>query len=306
MKVAKLLHNSNAGEEDHEAEDLVSEIRANGFDCSYSSTKKKALKKMDSDFDFLVAAGGDGTIRKITRYLLKQKKVERPWPVALLPLGTANNIAKTLGVERNTEEVIRTWHNARLQPYDVGDVYHNKDEVGFFLESFGFGIFPRLMKEMKDEVIEESATAEERIQHALKVLYRVICSYKPRHCEIIADGKDFSGKFMMMEVMNTKSIGPNLMIAPDADPGDGTFELVFIPEEKREDLATYVHHKIEGREMSFDFPMIHAKNISLKWNGTDVHMDDELIDLKKSNQVYIHPRSGLLEFMVPSQSNLQT
>jgi len=51
--------------------------------------------------------------------------------------------------------------------------------------------------------------------------------------------------------------------------------------------------------MNFEFPVVQAKDISLTWNGTDVHMDDELIKLKKSNQVYIHPRSGLLEFMVP-------
>jgi len=299
MKRAKLLHNTSAGKEDHGADDLIEEIRSNGFECSYSSTKKKELKKLDEDFDFLVAAGGDGTVRKITKYLLKREQIEKPWPVALLPLGTANNIAKTLGLEGDTSHLVHGWHNAKLQPFDVGDVFHNKNEVGFFLESFGFGIFPRLMKEMNKETIDESASADEKITLALKVLYRIICSYKPKYCKVIADGKDFSGKFLMMEVMNSKSIGPNLLIAPNADPGDGEFELVFIPEEKREDLAAYVQHRMDGREMNFEFPVVQAKDISLAWNGTDVHMDDELIKLKKSNQVYIHPRSGLLEFMVP-------
>jgi len=155
------------------------------------------------------------------------------------------------------------------------------------------------MKEMKKETIDESATGDARISLALKVLYRIISAYPPRHCQVIADGKDLSGKFLMMEVMNSKSIGPNLFIAPHADPGDGEFELVFIAEEKREDLAAYVQHRIDGREMNFEFPIVHAKQISLAWDGSDVHMDDELIKLKKSNQVYIHPRSGLLEFMVP-------
>jgi diacylglycerol kinase (ATP) len=299
MKQAKLLHNTTAGEEDHEPGDLLEQIQSNGFGCSYSSTKKKELKKLKSGFDFLVAAGGDGTIRKITRSLLKREHLEKPWPVALLPLGTANNIAKTLGLEGETEDLIRTWHNAQLQPFDVGDVYHNKNEVGFFLESFGFGIFPRLMKEGRKEKIDENPGAEERILAALKLLYRIICSYKPKYCEIIADGKDLSGKFLMMEVMNAKSIGPNLLIAPNADPGDGKFEVVFIPEERREDLAAYVQHRIDGREMTFEFPMFQAAEISLKWNGTDVHMDDELIKQKKSNSIFIRPRRGLLEFMVP-------
>ena len=300
MKLAKLLHNTSAGEEDHGTSDLLEQIKANGFDCSYSSTKKKDLKKLESGFDFLVAAGGDGTVRKITRSLLKREHVEKPWPVALLPLGTANNIAKTLGLKGETEDLIRTWHQAQLKPFDVGDVYHNKDEVGFFLESFGFGIFPRLMKEGRKDKLGENATGDERILAALKVLYRIVCSYKPKYCEIIADGKDLSGNFLMMEVMNAKSLGPNLLIAPKADPGDGKFEVVFIPEEKREDLAAYVQHRIDGTEMNFEFPMVQAKEISLKWNGTEAHIDDELIKLKKSNKVFIHPRRGLLEFMVPA------
>jgi diacylglycerol kinase family enzyme len=96
MKRAKLLHNISAGEEDHEAEVLLNQIKQQGFDCTYSSTKKEALRKLESGFDFLVAAGGDGTIRKITRSLLKRKKLEKPWTIALLPLGTANNISKSL------------------------------------------------------------------------------------------------------------------------------------------------------------------------------------------------------------------
>jgi len=300
MKLAKLLHNTTAGEEDHEASDLLIQIKKNGFECSYSPTTKKELRKLESGFDFLVAAGGDGTVRAITSELLKRKRLEKPWKVALLPLGTANNIAKTLGLESDTTSLINSWHHSKLKDYDVGDVYYNKKEVGFFLESFGYGIFPKLMKESSKQKIDEESTSEDRIASALKLLYKIICSYKPRYCRILADGNEHAGNFLMAEVMNSKSLGPNLTIAPEADPGDGEFEFVYIPEDQREALATYVQNKIEGKEIHFNFPVIKAKELSLRWDGSGAHIDDQLVKLKKDKKVTIEPRRGLLQFMIPS------
>jgi diacylglycerol kinase (ATP) len=300
MKLAKLLHNTTAGEEDHEASDLLIEIKKSGFECSYSPTSKKELRKLESGFDFLVVAGGDGTVRKITGELIKRKHLENPWKIALLPLGTANNIARTLGLEGETISLINSWHASKLKGYDVGDVYYNEKEVGFFLESFGYGIFPKLMKESSKQKIDEASTSENKIASALRLLYKIICSYKPRFCRILADGKEHAGNFLMAEVMNAKSIGPNLTIAPDADPGDGKFEFVFIPEEQREALAIYVQNKIEGMEIPFKFPLIRAKELSLRWDGSNAHMDDQLVKLKKDKRVRIEPQRGLLQFMVPS------
>ena len=98
MKIINLLHNPTAGSEDHDREELISLMEKNGFECQYSSTKEN-WKDIDEKADFIVAAGGDGTIRKITKELLDRKLSEKTWPIALLPLGTANNIAQTLNIE---------------------------------------------------------------------------------------------------------------------------------------------------------------------------------------------------------------
>jgi diacylglycerol kinase family enzyme len=157
------------------------------------------------------------------------------------------------------------------------------------------------MKQGAKENIDGEPKVEDRIQSALNILYKIVRSYKPRNCKIIADGKDFSGKYLMVEVMNAKSIGPNLIIASEADVGDGQFELVLIPAEKREDLASYVQTRMEGKEIAFEFPTIRAKQLSLTWKGKDAHMDDELVGMQKSKKVFIEPRRGLLQFMVPKQ-----
>ena len=57
MKLGQLLHNPGAGDEEHGKDDLIALIKANGFDCRYSSTKKNILKDLGPiDFVFMISA----------------------------------------------------------------------------------------------------------------------------------------------------------------------------------------------------------------------------------------------------------
>ena len=302
MKVINLLHNPTAGSEDHDREKLISLLEKNGFECQYSSTKED-WKDMDEKADFIVAAGGDGTIRKITRELLDRKLSDKTWPIALLPLGTANNIAQTLNVEGSTEEIIRSWHHTHVKAFDVGRI-RGLPKVDFFLESLGYGIFPYLIKKMKKIEKEESRTPEQEIKTALETLYEIIFSYEPKQCHLTIDGVDHSGKFLMTEVMNTKLIGPNLFLSPHGDPGDGEFEVIMIPEKDKEKLAAYISDKLKGVESPYTFQQFKAKEITISWEGTHMHVDDQIIKIDKGVEIEIELRKGLLEFMVPNREGV--
>ena len=118
MKIAKLLHNPKAGEGEYTQKKLQKLLLNAGYDCSYSSTKKEGWDKIKpAASDMIVIAGGDGTVRKVARVVL-----DKNIPLALLPLGTANNISKTLGITGKPEEVIETWENGILKPFDVGRI----------------------------------------------------------------------------------------------------------------------------------------------------------------------------------------
>jgi diacylglycerol kinase family enzyme len=299
MKLVNLLHNPDAGSEDHAKEELISLLEANGFECQYSSMNKKSWKKMDEKVDFIISAGGDGTIRKITKHLLDRRLSEKTWPIALLPLGTANNIAQTLEINGTTDEIIQSWHDAEIKKFDVGRL-HNLPSAKFFLESFGYGLFPYLMRKMKKVDKKDIATPEMELQTALEILHEIIFSYEPKHCELTVDGVDHSGKFLLAEIMNTRLIGPNLFLSPHGDPGDGQFEIILIPERDKEKLASYVSKKINGLQEPYTFYQLKAKDINISWDGTHVHVDDEIVKLEKEEKIKIELREGLLEFLVPS------
>ena len=297
MKVAKLLHNPKAGEGEYTHKKLARLINRAGYDCSYSSTKKEGWDKIKtSETDLIVVAGGDGTVRKVAKVVLEKKM-----PLALLPLGTANNIAKTLGVNGKPEEVIQTWENGILKPFDVGRIYGLKKEPGFFLEGIGYGVFPRLMKEMKKKKDELSDSPEENLRIAWETLHDIILSSKARFCKVSLDGADYSGKFLLAEVMNTQSIGPNLNLTPVGDPSDGEFEVVLVSERQREEFAAYVHNKLHGIEQPPIFNIIKARNLEMFWEGKLLHIDDEIVQLNKSKEVRIKMQEGLLKFLVKAE-----
>lgn len=297
MKVAKLLHNPKAGEEGHGKEELISLIKSAGFTCRYSSTKVWDWDEFEEDIDFIIVAGGDGTVRKITKELLDRKMLDKTFPIALLPLGTANNISKTLHIEGKTEDIIQSWNTAKVKKYDVGRISNVEDAL-FFLESFGYGLFPYLMQEMEKVDEASTDTPEKKIQAALEVLHKIMLSYEPKDCKLMIDGTNYSGRFLLTEVMNIRSIGPNLFLSPGGDPGDGEMEVVLVPGEDKEKFASYILSKLNGSDENYTFKTIKAKEVQISWDGTHVHADDEVLKIKNKAEVSIEVKPGLLEFLV--------
>ena len=295
MKSAVLLHNPRAGDESHTKKQLKSMMKEEGFKCSYSSTKKKGWDKIPSDSEFIIIAGGDGTVRKVIK-----SSIERHFyklPIALFPAGTANNIAKTLDIPDEDEKVIQSWHKGQVKEYDVGRI-SNLSSAHFFLESFGYGVLPLLMKKMKKRGKKNKGTAEEELELAIRLLHEIISSYEAPYCELEIDGIDHSGKYLLAEIMNIQSIGPNLHLSPQSDPGDGEFEVVLIPEEQKELFLSYVDGLIKGANEISRFDILKGKNIRIKCDELYCHADDQLIKIKKATEIKIELSEGLVNFLI--------
>ena len=298
MKKIHLLHNPTAGGGKYDKKNLTAMVEAAGYECSYSSTKKEGWGDnfLEYDPDIIAVAGGDGTVRKLAKELLNRKVLDKVFPVSLLSLGTANNIAKALGMHDEPEKLLRVISKNNRKKFDIGRIFGLKGHR-FFMEGFGYGVFPTLIKQMREK--KTSDDPEESKAIALQTLHDIIYSFKPRRCKIITDDVDHSGDFILAEIMNIRSIGPNLNLVPSADPGDGAFDIVLISEKQREEFAQYVANKLNGREESTSFPWMKASNIEIEWEGTHLHLDDEIVSVKKDLKINIELRKGLLEFFVP-------
>ena len=297
MKKTTLLHNPTAGDNDFSKKELTKLIKKEGFECAYASVKEDDWDNFQEDSDFLTIAGGDGTVRRVAKALMNRTRLQKEFPLALLPHGTANNVACALGIEGDAKDIIRQWHHQSLKPFDIGKVEGFGEEV-FFLEAFGLGIFPKLMKVMSKLEPELGDSAEEKLDAAKRVMLEIIQTYEARHCQIIADEKEYSGHYIMIEVMNIRSIGPNLILAPDADPGDGILELVLVEDVDRKKLESRLKNEIDEAGQEFKFKTIRARRVQITCDWKDAHVDDERIKADKPAKINIQVMPSMLEFIL--------
>lgn len=296
MARVKLLYNPKAGDEDHSPDELISLIESKGHACEYASVKDSGWHKISNEVDFLIVAGGDGTVRKVIDKLLQRKLIDKLFPIAILPLGTANNLAKTLEVDLQTENAVDLWNIVNKRSFDVGKIY-GLGRQKFMIEGLGFGVFPSLIKRMQMPGKNVGHSPEQELEIALEEFRHIIQSYKPCYCRIGIDGADHSGEYLMVEILNIRSIGPNLQIAPDGEVNDGEFEIVLAGAAQRDELLNYIENKLADKEIDPGLPIIKGRKIVLEWSGNDGHVDDAIIEIKKNQEIIIEVQQELIEFL---------
>ncbi|MGN6417507.1 MAG: diacylglycerol/lipid kinase family protein [Pseudobacter sp.] len=299
MKLAMLIHNPGAGDQEHSKKKLLDLLGSQGYDCRYFSTKKEGWDTLDPEVDLIIVAGGDGTVGKVARKMVEQKLNDKI-PMALLPAGTANNIASTLGLSGELEDLVESWKPGLVKKFDLG-LFRQEGSEELFLEGVGFGLFPKLIKVMKkiDDIPE---TAEESLELALSTLLEIVATAKSRYCKLELDGNDYSGEYLLLEILNTNSIGPNLKLAPQADPGDGRFDAVWIREDERTKLIEYLQHRLNKEEATPPFHSLSCRRVHLEWAGAQVHVDDMLE--KKDEPPFpavIELLPEMISFLVPAK-----
>lgn len=293
MKFAKLLHNPGAGDAAHSAELLLKTIEEAGYQCEYDPDKKvKDQKIKPHKLDLVILAGGDGTVRKVANQLMHEDL-----PIGLIPMGTANNIARALSISGEPREIIEGWSEDNITGFDVGHL-SGLEDVTIFLEGFGFGVFPMLMDTIKKQKIELGEEPGEKIKSALELLYEIVESFEPFECSIKIEGVEYKGRFLLVEVMNIQSIGPTLELAPVADPGDGEMEVVMIPESQRKELLDYLSEKLKGSDASRFFNIVRAKSLKMVCACEQAHVDDQRIKwADNKREIYINLQSHGLKFL---------
>lgn len=269
----QLVHNPTAGAEEHESEHLLEMLNAAGYRCNYSSSKKKILKKVATDVRYIAVAGGDGTVRKAILAML-DKKLKYKRPVAILPLGTANNIASSLKIEENLRVNAEAWKKECFQKLDIGVAKTRKDEE-HFIESFGFGLFPALIKWMDEQPRTPSEDPEDEVKQAHNALLHLTKHYEPIKASLLYDGKEINDEFLMIELLNISRLGPKLQLAK-ADPGDGMLELVIVKAKQRPMLIKYLEDIVAGKKPVFPIKSIPVNHIKIATETKDIHVDDEL------------------------------
>lgn len=290
-----VIHNPGAGDEDVTADALCAALHDAGHQPTYASTKADDwAAAVRQPADLVVAAGGDGTVAKVGRALLG-----RAVPLAVLPFGTANNIAATLRIGGPWRDIVQQLGSWSTVPFDVGIAAGAWGERPF-LEGVGCGLFADAMKEAEkdDPGVAGAYGRDVALVRDVARVHGLLPGLRPRACTIALDGRTLEDEALLVAIMNISSVGPRLSLAPAARPHDGLLHVVIAREADRPLLARYLEARLEG-----ELPPLHleehaAHEVSLAWSGPRLHVDDELHDVAGA-PVRAMLAPGALQFLAP-------
>jgi len=229
MRIA-LLHNASAGDEDHEEDELQELIRQGGHELVHVAGRVRDLTAalQSTPCDLVVVAGGDGTVGKAACELSGWQV-----PLAILALGTANNTARALNVPARLGKSVKRWGRASAVPFDLGLLSDGAVKQRF-AEGVGWGVFPAAIAAA--HLDKNGSNVSRTLKRDRKRFRDVARQATARPYQIEVDGRDLSGDYLLVEVMNLPLLGPRLELSSASDSGDGAFEVVLVPEAGRSAL----------------------------------------------------------------------
>ncbi len=249
------------------------------------SDEADARAQLDSELDCFVAAGGDGTIARAGRMLTGGRL-----PLAILPVGTANNIARSLGIDGDAGTLIERWSLDRIGHVDVGVVEHGGAR-SYFLESVGCGLVTECIDEGRFSIPKDHP--ETHLADARDLYIEKLQRFATRRYQIELDDETIDGEFLVVEALNTPSIGPRLELSSAASAGDGWLTLVAVSDRDRARLAQYLTALRNGAEREAALESWRVRAIVIR--GADrIHIDDKVVAVE-SDRVAI----GILPSALP-------
>jgi diacylglycerol kinase (ATP) len=215
IKRALMLVNRHARQGQQRLEEVTRSLKELGFDLIEESELgpkdyPKAIRRYKDKVDLVIIGGGDGTLNAAVDAL-----VETQLTLGILPLGTANDLARTLGIPTSLEDACQIIANGEVQHIDLGWVngkhFFNVASMGLSVK-----ITQRLTKRAKKRwgVLAYAATA-----------LQVIWESRPFSAEIITQGKSVKVKTVQIAVGNGRYYGGGMAVVHDATIDDQRLDL---------------------------------------------------------------------------------
>lgn len=236
--------------------------------------------------DCVVAAGGDGTVARVGRALAHGRL-----PLAILPLGTANNIATALGIDDDPRRAIAAWQAQKVVHMDVG-VVHDAEGECLFLEGVGVGLLPAGIEAGTALIPKGEGDRAASLDAGRALFLDTLATLKPRQYGLTIEGTSLDEASLLVEVLNTPWVGPRVRFSEEANPADGLLSVVVAGEADREAIADHLRGPWNDERHHAQLKTWRASRVEVRgWH--DYHVDDE-VRVAHGETVSIHVEPGAL------------
>ena len=202
--------------------DIVSIFNRAGYFTSVMVTNKRGAgksyaKEYASQYDALVAIGGDGTFNEVVSGIIESGV---NIPIGYIPSGSTNDFASGIGLSKNILKAARDITNEHIINVDVGSF---NGRVFTYVASFG------AFTETSYQTSQSLKNSLGHIAYVLEGIKDVPSIVRSEKLTIRADEKVYEGDFIFGAISNSTSLGGLLKINKKyVDISDGKLEILFI------------------------------------------------------------------------------
>jgi len=225
-------------------------------------------------FQTIIAAGGDGTVNEIINGLMAAAG-DGPLPrMGVIPAGSGSDFASGIGLPAGLEEACHRVAQNITRTIDIGRVTAAGQNPRYFGNVVGVGF---------DGAVLIETLKMRRIRgltlYLLAVLKTVFLNFKAPHTTVVYNGEEMVLPAMLISVANGPREGGGFLIAPDAVPDDGLFDLCIAHEVDRLTILRLIPHFLRGTHVNLDpITMAQAGRVHISSDeGLIAHVDGEVL-----------------------------
>ncbi len=189
--------------------------------------------------DILAVCGGDGTINEVASHLPNP-----PFPIAVIPAGTANVVARELGLPLDPIQALKVALNGVVRKVDLGELGLESKRRFLFVAGIGFDAYV---------VAKVNTNLKRRLGMAAYALAIIDClrSYAFPEFQVTVDGRTFTATSCL--ACNAKNYGGGLLFCPDADMSDGLLDVLILQGCGRFGLAHFLFQAWRKNPLACDW-----------------------------------------------------
>lgn len=229
---------------------------------------KEKIRKDNPDKIWI--GGGDGTIRLVAGAL-----EDTDIPMAIIPLGSANGLAKCLDIN-DIDDALQAIKSGETRKLDVLQI---NGELCLHLSDFGFNA--GLIKKFEEEETERGMIAYFR--SSLKQFQEM----KPYTFGLKIDGNEMKTEAKMLIIANGDRYGTGAIINPAGKIDDGKFEIIALNPDGIDEMAEISMAIFTGTlDESENVKIFSAEQANIiNYDNADFQIDGEIMDAVKEIDV---------------------
>lgn len=225
--------------------------------------------------EIFVAIGGDGTISTVARNLINTEKI-----LAIFPAGSGNGFSNETQFSKNLDELlekIKTKNSRKIDTFTVND------RLSINVSGTGFD----------GKVVKEFEKTTRGFKNYIKVSFKTFFSYKPIKLKFFDEKyKQYNGKYLMVNIANTRQFGNNAYIAPHASKSDGLVDMVLVKKFPFLYSMLFAFRMFTKKLKQDDYiTYLPVSEIEFKVNTKNWHLDGEFNKIKSPVRVKVQPSS---------------